>query len=93
LNNIKEMRVKIRAKFFALPRDYQGDREIEMEVSENFYEALEEIDLKTRIGIKEKLDKRFVVLINGRNYRKVLEDKGKLEEGDRLAFVPFLGGG
>jgi len=85
--------VKIKAKFFGLPKDYQGDREIEMEVSENFEEALEEIDSRTKIGIKEKLDKRFVILINGRNYRKVLEDKGKLEEGDNLAFVPFLGGG
>jgi molybdopterin converting factor small subunit len=64
------MRVKIRAKFFAMPRDYQGEREI-----------------------KEKLDKRFIILINGRNYKKVLEDKGKLEQGDNLAFVPFLGGG
>ena len=87
------MKVKIRAKFFGLPKDYHGDREIEMEVSENFEEALEEIDSRTKIGIKEKLDKRFVILINGRNYRKVLEDKGKLEEGDNLAFVPFLGGG
>ena len=85
--------MKIKAKFFGLPKDYQGDREIEMEVSENFEEALEEIDSRTKIGIKEKLDKRFVILINGRNYRKVLEDKGKLEEGDNLAFVPFLGGG
>jgi len=87
------LKVKIKAKFFAMPKDYQGDREIEMEVSENFEEALEEIDSRTKIGIKEKLDKRFVILINGRNYRKVLEDKGKLEEGDNLAFVPFLGGG
>ena len=87
------MRVKIKTKFFGLPKDYQGDRELEMEVSENFQEALEEIDSRTRIGIKEKLDKRFVILINGRNYRRVLEDKGKLEEGDNLAFVPFLGGG
>ncbi len=87
------MKVKIKAKFFAMPKDYHGDREIEMEVSENFEEALEEIDSRTKIGIKEKLDKRFVILINGRNYRKVLEDKGKLEEGDNLAFVPFLGGG
>jgi len=87
------LKVKIKAKFFGLPKDYQGDREIEMEVSENFEEALEEIDSRTKIGIKEKLDKRFVILINGRNYRKVLEDKGKLEEGDNLAFVPFLGGG
>lgn len=87
------MKVKIKVKFFGFPKDYQGDREIEMEVSENFEEALEEIDSRTKIGIKEKLDKRFVILINGRNYRKVLEDKGKLEEGDNLAFVPFLGGG
>ncbi|MFB0527831.1 MAG: MoaD/ThiS family protein [bacterium] len=87
------MKVKIKAKFFALPKDYHGEREVEMEVSEDFYEALEEIDSKTKIGIKDKLDKRFVILINGRNYRKVLEDKGKLEEGDKLAFVPFLGGG
>ena len=87
------MKVKIRAKFFALPKDYQGDREIEIEVSEDFQQALEEIDHRTRIGIKEKLDKRFVILINGRNYRKAIEEKGKLEEGDNLAFVPFLGGG
>jgi len=87
------MKVKIKAKFFAMPKDYQGERELEMEVSENFEEALEEIDSRTKIGMKEKLDKRFVVLINGRNYKRVLEDKGKLEEGDRLAFVPFLGGG
>lgn len=87
------MKVKIRVKFFGLPKDYQGDREIEMEVSEDFYEALEEIDSRTRIGIKEKLDKRFVILINGRNYRRALENKGKLEEGDNLAFVPFVGGG
>jgi len=87
------MRVRIKAKFFALPRDYQGEREIELEVSDNFEEALEEIDLKAKIGIKDKLDKRFIVLINGRNYKKVLEDKGKLREGDKLAFVPFLGGG
>ncbi|NIN91928.1 hypothetical protein GTO36_02840 [bacterium] len=87
------MRVKIKAKFFAMPRDYQGERELEMEVSEDFQQALEEIDLKTKIGIKEKLDKRFVILINGRNYKKVLENRDKLEEGDRLAFVPFLGGG
>ena len=87
------MRVKIRAKFFGLPKDYQGDREIEMEVSEDFYEALEEIDSRTKIGIKEKLDKRFVILINGKNYRKAIEEKGKLEEGDNLAFVPFVGGG
>jgi molybdopterin converting factor small subunit len=87
------MRVKIKAKFFAMPRDYQGERELELEVSEDFQEALEEIDLKTKIGIKEKLDKRFVILINGRNYRKVLEKRNKLEEGDNLAFVPFLGGG
>jgi molybdopterin converting factor small subunit len=87
------MKVKIKAKFFALPKDYQGERELEMEVSDDFQKALQEIDSKTGIGIKEKLDKRFVVLINGRNYKKVLEDKGKLEEGDNLAFVPFLGGG
>jgi len=87
------MRVKIRAKFFAMPKDYQGDRELEMEVSDDFLQALEEIDSRTRIGIKEKLDKRFVVLINGRNYRRLLEEKGKLKEGDNLAFVPFLGGG
>lgn len=87
------MKVKIRAKFFALPKDYQGERELEMKVNEDFYEALEEIDLKTKIGIKEKLDKRFVILINGRNYKKVLENRNKLEEGDNLAFVPFLGGG
>jgi len=87
------MKVKIKAKFFAMPRDYQGERELEMEVSEDFQQALEEIDSRTKIGIKEKLDKRFVILINGRNYRKVLEDKSKLEEGDNLAFVPFLGGG
>ncbi len=87
------MKVKIKAKFFAMPRDYQGERELEMEVSEDFHKALEEIDSRTKIGIKEKLDKRFVILINGRNYKKVLEDKGKLEEGDNLAFVPFLGGG
>jgi len=87
------MKVKIKAKFFALPKDYHGERELEMEVSENFQQALEEIDSRTKIGIKEKLDKRFVVLINGRNYKKVLEDKGKLEQGDNLAFVPFLGGG
>ena len=87
------MKVKIKAKFFAMPKDYQGERELEMEVRENFEEALEEIDSRTKIGIKEKLDKRFVILINGRNYHKVLEDKGKLEEGDNLAFVPFLGGG
>jgi len=87
------MRVKIKAKFFALPKDYQGDRELEMEVSDDFQKALQEIDSRTKIGIKEKLDKRFIVLINGRNYKKVLEDKGKLEEGDNLAFVPFLGGG
>jgi len=85
--------VKIRAKFFALPKDYQGERELEMEVSDDFQKALQEIDSRTKIGIKEKLDKRFIVLINGRNYKKVLEDKGKLEEGDNLAFVPFLGGG
>ena len=85
--------MKIKAKFFALPKDYQGDREIEMEVSEDFQQALEEIDSKTKIGIKEKLDKRFVILINGRNYRKALEEKSKLKEGDNLAFVPFLGGG
>jgi len=87
------MKVKIKAKFFAMPRDYQGEREIEMEVSEDFHKAMEEIDSRTRIGIKDKLDKRFVILINGRNYKRVLEDKGKLEEGDNLAFVPFLGGG
>ncbi|MFQ5866585.1 MAG: MoaD/ThiS family protein [bacterium] len=87
------MKVKIKAKFFAMPRDYQGERELEMEVSEDFQQALEEIDSRTRIGIKEKLDKRFVILINGINYRRALENKGKLEEGDNLAFVPFLGGG
>ncbi|MDH5174060.1 MAG: MoaD/ThiS family protein [Elusimicrobiota bacterium] len=85
--------MKIRAKFFAMPRDYQGERELEMEVSEDFHKALEEIDSRTKIGIKEKLDKRFIILINGRNYKRVLEDKGKLEQGDNLAFVPFLGGG
>jgi len=87
------MKVKIKAKFFGLPKDYQGDREVEMEVSEDFQQALEEIDSRTRIGIKEKLDKRFVILINGRNYRRSLEEKGKLEEGDNLAFVPLVGGG
>lgn len=87
------MKVKIKAKFFGLPKDYHGDREIEMEVSEDFQQALEEIDHRTRIGIKEKLDKRFVILINGKNYRRALENKGKLEEGDNLAFVPLVGGG
>jgi molybdopterin converting factor small subunit len=87
------MRVKIKAKFFAMPKDYQGERELEMEVSDNFDEALGEIDAKTKIGIKDKIDKRFIVLINGRNYKKALEIKGKLEQGDNLAFVPFLGGG
>ncbi|MHB1406687.1 MAG: MoaD/ThiS family protein [Desulfitobacteriaceae bacterium] len=81
---------KVLVKFYASVRMRVGCSSLEMDVVEDLMTALLQLDQHLGINLFEDLDKKYTILINGRNY--ALGDK-VLRQDDRLAFITLAGGG
>jgi molybdopterin converting factor subunit 1 len=81
--------LKVLVKFFASHREYSGESELELELSDDATVATLVSDLFERFPKLKKLKDETIISVN-KNYA---DDSTKLNDGDEVAFFPPVSGG
>lgn len=87
------MIVKVEVKFLAHLSEEPAVSKLEINTGNTLPEAISEIERVTGFPLGAMLENGYGILINGRSYRLLQQEKLILKEGDKLAILPALGGG
>jgi molybdopterin converting factor small subunit len=87
------MAITVTWKFFAQTSSLAGHREYRMSVDPDIRRAVAQLEEELRLQVQDKIGRQWAILINGRPFQFRGEETYLLQEGDSVAFVPYLGGG
>ncbi|MCD6276197.1 MAG: MoaD family protein [Thermoplasmata archaeon] len=82
-----------RVKFFATLRDITGVREINVEGVKNIKELLEILYSRYGERFRKEMERKNMILVNGRNVLDLQGYETKIEEEDEISIFPPVGGG
>jgi len=82
-----------RVKFFATLRDITGVREINVEGVKNIKELLEILYSRYGERFRKEMERKNMILVNGRNILDLQGYETKIEEEDEISIFPPVGGG
>jgi molybdopterin synthase sulfur carrier subunit len=82
-----------KVKFFATLRDITGVREIEIKGIGNVRELLEVLYRKYGERFKKEIEKKNMILVNGRNILDLQGYDTEIGEDDIISIFPPVGGG
>ncbi len=87
------MSAEVQVQFLGQIGEEIGTKEVYLRVSSELHKAIGDLELALGVSLRDQLGKQWTILVNGRNYLLIMADGGRLQDGDCLVFVPFLGGG
>jgi len=82
-----------RVKFFATLRDITGVREIDIKGVRNVRELLNELYRMYGDRFKKEIERKNMILVNGRNILDLQGYDTEINEKDEIAIFPPAGGG
>ncbi len=87
------MMVKVEVNFLAHIAEELGVRKLLIHTKNTLPEAVSEIERATGFPLSSKLECGYGLLVNGRSCRLLQKEQMILNEGDKIAILPTLGGG